>query len=186
MDDEDELREINLSSRPRREERRKQRERDRANRQLSRAKEEMEERRREEKGDGGGENGGGGGGGSGGGGGGSRRGGDGGAAGYVSGRMTPGGAGMQRGVGSERGAFFGSVTYFQETKTRLGRIPNRDLLHESDQQQRQYLAQAARQQRMAELYTKFGDRASRERWGAGVNGSGGGGQQREEGRERSR
>lgn len=51
MDDEDELTEINLSSRPRREERRKQRERDRANRQLSRAKEEMEERRREEKGE---------------------------------------------------------------------------------------------------------------------------------------
>jgi hypothetical protein len=36
MDDEDELREINLSSRPRREERRKQRERERMERQLTR------------------------------------------------------------------------------------------------------------------------------------------------------
>lgn len=36
MDDEDELRELNLSSRPRREERRKQRERDRMERQLTR------------------------------------------------------------------------------------------------------------------------------------------------------
>jgi uncharacterized protein (DUF2461 family) len=37
MDDEDELREINLSSRPRREERRKQRERERMERQLTRS-----------------------------------------------------------------------------------------------------------------------------------------------------
>jgi len=36
MDDEDELRELNLSSRPRREERRKQRERERMERQLTR------------------------------------------------------------------------------------------------------------------------------------------------------
>lgn len=46
MDDEDELREINLSSRPRREERRKQRERERMERQLTRAREEMEEQAR--------------------------------------------------------------------------------------------------------------------------------------------
>uniref|UniRef100_A0A383WIT7 Magnesium transporter n=1 Tax=Tetradesmus obliquus TaxID=3088 RepID=A0A383WIT7_TETOB len=46
MDDEDELRELNLSSRPRREERRKQRERDRMERQLTRAREEMEQTRR--------------------------------------------------------------------------------------------------------------------------------------------
>ena len=36
MDDEDEIRELNLSSRPRREERRKQRERERRERQLER------------------------------------------------------------------------------------------------------------------------------------------------------
>ncbi|GAX82223.1 hypothetical protein CEUSTIGMA_g9651.t1 [Chlamydomonas eustigma] len=47
MDDEDELREMNLSSRPRREERRRQRERERLERELERAreiKEEIEER----------------------------------------------------------------------------------------------------------------------------------------------
>lgn len=36
MDDEDEMRELNLSSRPRREERRRQRERDRLERELER------------------------------------------------------------------------------------------------------------------------------------------------------
>lgn len=52
MDDEDELRELNLSSRPRREERRRQRERDRLERELERAreiKEEIEERRHQDE-----------------------------------------------------------------------------------------------------------------------------------------
>ncbi|KAJ9527078.1 hypothetical protein QJQ45_025221 [Haematococcus lacustris] len=52
MDDEDELRELNLSSRPRREERKRQRERERLERELERArelKEELEERLEEDE-----------------------------------------------------------------------------------------------------------------------------------------